>query len=92
MNAVLWLIHQIIGLAILLLIINAILSWLIAFDVINRSNRVVNAVWDFTNRLVNPLLAPIRKVIPLVGGVDLSPLVLILLLGFLDRLIPLAIF
>jgi len=85
--AVLWLINTVIWLIIWTLIINAVLSWLIAFDVVNRRNRVVDAVWDFTNRVTSPLLAPIRKVVPLIGGIDLSPLILILLLGFIQRLL-----
>jgi YggT family protein len=87
MGAVIWLIDTIIGLIILVLVINAILSWLIAFDVVNRRNQVVNAIWDFSNRLTEPLLRPLRKVIPLIGGVDLSPLVLVLGLLFLQRLL-----
>ena len=81
------LISMVINLLIWLLIINAVLSWLLAFDVVNRSNRLVNTIWDFTNRLTEPLLAPLRKVIPLIGGIDLSPMVLILLLIFLDNLV-----
>jgi YggT family protein len=87
MFAIINLIHMVIQLLIWLLIINAILSWLIAFDVINRRNRVVDAIWNFTTRLSEPLLRPIRKVIPLIGGVDLSPMVLVLLLLFLDTLV-----
>jgi YggT family protein len=78
---------MVINLLIWLLIINAVLSWLIAFDVVNRSNRIVNMIWDFTTRLTEPLLKPLRKVIPLIGGIDLSPMVLILLLIFLDNLV-----
>lgn len=88
MDAVLWLVHTIIDLIVFILIVNAVLSWLIAFDVLNRQNRLVDTIWDFTNRLTEPLLKPIRKVVPLIGGVDLSPMVLILGLLFLDRLIP----
>lgn len=87
MGAVFWLIDTIIGLIIFVLVVNAILSWLIAFDVVNRRNRVVDGIWNFTNRLSEPLLRPIRKVIPLIGGVDLSPMVLVLLLLFLDTLV-----
>jgi YggT family protein len=87
MFAIINLIHMVIQLLIWLLIINAILSWLIAFDVVNRRNRVVDGIWNFTNRLSEPLLRPIRKVIPLIGGVDLSPMVLVLLLLFLDTLV-----
>ncbi len=87
MTALLILISMVINLLIWLLIINAVLSWLLAFDVVNRSNRVVNTIWDFTNRLTEPLLRPLRKVIPQIGGIDLSPMVLILGLIFLDNLV-----
>jgi YggT family protein len=87
MGAVFWLIDTVIGLIILVLVVNAILSWLIAFDVVNRRNQFVNGLWDFTNRLTEPLLRPLRKVIPLIGGVDLSPLVLVLGLLFIQRLL-----
>jgi YggT family protein len=87
MTALLILISMVINLLIWLLIINAVLSWLLAFDVVNRSNRLVNTIWDFTNRLTEPLLRPLRKVIPQIGGIDLSPMVLILGLIFLDNLV-----
>lgn len=87
MIALLSIISIVINLLIWVLIINAVLSWLIAFDVVNRSNRLVDTIWDFTNRLTEPLLRPLRKVIPLIGGIDLSPMVLILILIFLDNLV-----
>jgi YggT family protein len=87
MIALISLISMVINLLIWLLILQAVLSWLLAFDVVNRSNRLVNTVWDFTNRLSEPLLKPLRKVIPLIGGIDLSPMVLILALIFLDNLV-----
>jgi YggT family protein len=69
------------------LIASAILSWLIAFDVINRRNPFVTKIGLFIYRLTEPLLRPIRRVLPLIAGVDLSPLVLILLLMFLRNLL-----
>ena len=69
------------------LIASAILSWLVAFDVINRRNPFVTKVGLFLYRLTEPLLRPIRRVLPLIAGVDLSPLVLILLLMFVRNLL-----
>jgi len=69
------------------LIASAILSWLVAFDVINRRNPFVSKVGLFLFRLTEPLLRPIRRVLPLIAGVDLSPLVLILLLMFVRNLL-----
>jgi YggT family protein len=69
------------------LIIWVVMSWLIAFNVINTRNRAVYMIGDFLNRLTEPALRPIRRVIPNFAGIDLSPLVLILLLYFLRNLL-----
>ena len=69
------------------LIASAILSWLVAFDVVNRRNPFVAKVGLFLHRLTEPVLRPIRRVLPLIAGVDLSPLVLILLLWFVRNLL-----
>lgn len=71
------------------LIISAILSWLIAFDVINLRNRFVYNVNRFLDAVTRPVLAPVQRIIPSLGGVDLSPLlVIIVLYAFRDRLLP----
>lgn len=85
--AFLWLVNTIIQLIIIVLIVNAVISWLVAFDVVSRRNRMVATVQDATSRLTEPMLRPIRNVIPSVGGLDLSPMVLILGLGFVQVLI-----
>jgi YggT family protein len=81
------LIDTVINLYIWALIISAILSWLIAFNVINSHNRVVYTVGDFLYRITEPALRPIRRFVPLMGGVDISPVVLILLLWFIRRVL-----
>jgi len=68
-------------------IIGAVLSWLVAFDVINPYNRIVRVVGDFLTRITEPLLAPIRRRLPPVGTMDLSPLVLMLIIYFIQRMI-----
>lgn len=65
------------------IILSAIMSWLIAFDVINTSNRLVYTILDFLWRLTEPALRPIRQFLPSLGGIDISPILLILLLFFL---------
>jgi YggT family protein len=70
-----------------ILIASAILSWLVAFDVVNRRNPFVSKVGLFLYRVTEPPLRPIRRVLPLIAGVDLSPLVLILLLWFVRNLL-----
>ena len=77
-----WLIATAIDIYIFILIIGAVLSWLVAFDVVNRNNRFIYMVGDFCYRLTEPALRPIRNILPNMGGIDLSPLVLILLLYF----------
>ncbi|WP_020180775.1 YggT family protein [Methylopila sp. M107] len=70
-----------------LLIASAILSWLIAFNVVNTRNTVVSAIWDFLYRITEPVLRPIRNVLPYMGGIDLSPMVLILLIILIQNVI-----
>jgi YggT family protein len=77
----------VIQLYIYVLIASVVMSWLVAFNVVNTRNRFVYVVADFLYRVTEPALRPIRRFVPLVGGVDLSPLVLILLLWFLQGLI-----
>jgi YggT family protein len=65
----------------------AVLSWLFAFNVINSNNDFVRAVWNGLNALTEPLLRPIRNRLPTMGGLDISPIILLLLIYFLQRLI-----
>ncbi|MDX2234263.1 MAG: YggT family protein [Hyphomonadaceae bacterium] len=83
----LWLFGAIVQLVIIVLIVNAVLSWLIAFEIVSRRNAFVNQLYSATQRLTEPLLGPIRRIIPPVGGLDLSPIVLILGLLFVERLL-----
>lgn len=87
MNSLVHLITTVIDLYIWVLIASAILSWLISFKVVNTYNRAVAMIGEVLYRLTEPLLAPIRRVLPMMGGIDLSPVVLILLLVFLKNLI-----
>ncbi len=87
MNALFWLIDQVIGLYITLVIVQVVLSWLVAFNVVNTRNRFVYLVGDFLYRLTEPALKPIRRLLPNLGGMDLSPVVLILGLYFLRVLL-----
>jgi YggT family protein len=87
MRALLWLIDELIWIYVLLLIAQAILSWLLAFGVINRYNRGVAVIGDFLYRITEPALRPIRRFLPNFGGIDISPIILILLLEFARRLI-----
>ncbi|HJV42859.1 YggT family protein [Caulobacter sp.] len=62
------------------IVISAILSWLFAFEVINRRNEFVYNVASFLDRITDPILRPFRKIIPAIGGVDISPIIVLLLL------------
>ena len=87
MNAVVLLIERIIDLYIWILIINVIFSWLVAFNVLNTQNRFVNLVLEATDKLTDPPLNYIRKFLPNLGSIDISPIILILALIFIKDLI-----
>jgi len=87
MNPFLWLIDTVITLYIWILIAAAVLSWLIAFNVVNTRNPVVASIGDFLYRITEPALRPIRSILPNLGGIDISPVILILGLLFLRNLI-----
>jgi YggT family protein len=92
LGPVLKLILTVIDLYIWVVIIAVIMSWLTQFNVVNMSNRFVYTVMSILYRLTEPVLAPIRRILPSLGGLDLSPLVLILGLVLLqDVLTRLAI-
>jgi YggT family protein len=87
MNPFLWLVDTIINIYIWLLIASAVLSWLIAFNVVNTRNPIVHSVGDFLYCVTEPLLRPIRNMLPNLGGIDVSPVILIIGLLFLRQLI-----
>jgi YggT family protein len=87
MNPFLWLISTLITLYIWILIANAVLSWLVAFNVVNPSNNIVRAIGEGLYRLTEPALRPIRQMLPSLGGLDISPVILIIILLFVQRLL-----
>ncbi len=78
------LLRLIIGLLIVVLIVHVVISWLLAFDIVSRRQPVIASLWEFTTRLTDPLVRPLRRLIPPIAGVDLSILVLLLALSFLQ--------
>jgi len=66
-------------------LIMIIMSWLISFNVINTRNQFVNSVWRVLNQITEPILKPIRRIIPPVGGLDLSPLIVFVIIFFLQN-------
>ena len=87
MKSVLILFDNIVSIYIWILIINAVISWLVAFNVLNTSNRFVYSVLDVSYRLTAPPLNYIRRFLPNLGSIDVSPVVLILALMFLRNLV-----
>jgi YggT family protein len=66
-------------------LIMIIMSWLISFNIINTRNDFVNAVWRVLNQITEPILKPIRRIIPPMGGLDLSPIVVFVIIFFLQN-------
>ena len=87
MRAILDIVLIILDLYVWLLIASAILSWLIAFNVVNTRNQFVASVAEFLYRITEPLLRPIRNFMPSLGGLDISPIILILIIMFIQRVI-----
>ena len=84
MIAVFYLALQILKLYSYVVIANVVISWLIAFNILNTSNRFVYAILDFTYRLTDPFLIRIRRFLPNLGAFDISPIVLLLLIWFIE--------
>ncbi len=70
-----------------IIIVQAILSWLIAFNVINTYNDMVRMIWEALQKMTEPLYRPIRKIMPDFGALDLSPMVVLLGLIIVDRVL-----
>ncbi len=87
MLATLNLFNTIIGFFIWAIILSALMSWLIGFNIVNINNKLIYIIADFLNRVTEPFLSPIRRILPYLGGIDLSPVILILLLIFLKDLV-----
>ncbi len=95
LSGFLFLLSKIVGYYIWIIIAGVILSWLTAFNVVNRSNRFVHVLGDFIFRITEPALRPIRNILPNLGGIDISPVILILILltvqgivrGFIGKII-----
>jgi YggT family protein len=87
MKSIFILLDSMITIYLWIIIINAILSWLVAFNVLNTQNRFVFSILDTTYKLTDPALSKIRRFIPMFGSIDISPVILILILMFLRNII-----
>ena len=84
MIAIFYLVLQILKIYSYVVIANVIISWLIAFNILNTSNRFVYSILDFTYRLTDPILNKIRRFLPNLGAFDISPIILLLLIWFIE--------
>ena len=91
MIAIFYLVLQILKLYSYVVIINVVLSWLIAFNILNTQNRFVYSVLELSYRLTDPLLNKIRRFLPNLGNLDISPVILLLLIWFIEMCMKLYI-
>ena len=84
MIAIFYLVLQILKIYSYVVIANVIISWLIAFNILNTSNRFVYSILDFSYRLTDPILNKIRRFLPNLGAFDISPIILLLLIWFIE--------
>ena len=91
MIAIFYLVLQLLKLYSYVVIANVIISWLIAFNVLNTSNRFVYSVLEFTYKLTDPIYSKIRSFLPNLGSLDISPVILLLLIWFIEMCMKLYI-
>jgi YggT family protein len=91
MIAIFYLILQILKLYSYVVVANVVLSWLIAFNVLNASNRFIYSILELTYRLTDPILVRIRRFLPNLGSLDISPIILLLLIWFIEMCMKLYI-
>ena len=87
MKSIFILLDSVITIYLWIIIINALLSWLVAFNILNTQNRFVFSILDTTYKLTDPVLNKIRRFVPTFGSIDISPILLILALMFLRNLV-----
>lgn len=87
MRAILDVILLVLQIYVWLLIAAAVLSWLVAFNVVNMRNQAVSMIAEFLYRITEPVLRPIRNVMPNLGGIDISPVILILIIFLIENII-----
>ncbi len=80
--------YVLIQVALMIILVQAVMSWLLAFNVISLQNDIVRGIWSSLERLTDPLYRPIRKIMPDFGALDLSPMVVIVILIILQRTLP----
>jgi YggT family protein len=91
MIAIFYLVLQLLKLYSYVVIVNVIVSWLIAFNVLNTQNKLVYSILEFSYRLTDPILNKIRRFLPNLGSLDISPIILLLLIWFIEMCMKLYI-
>ena len=91
MIAIFYLVLQLLKLYSYVVIANVLISWLIAFNILNTSNRFVYSILEFSYRLTDPILNKIRRFLPNLGALDISPIILLLLIWFIEMCMKLYI-
>ena len=86
-NPILWLVLTVIDIYFWIILASVVLSWLVAFNIVNRSNPFVRQAGSALERLTEPLLRPIRRFMPDLGGIDISPIVLLIAMQFLGMVV-----
>ncbi|MBL8894099.1 MAG: YggT family protein [Rhizobiales bacterium] len=84
MNPIIWLIVTVLQIYFWILVATVVASWLVAFNIINRHNDVVRQILFALSRLTEPVLAPIRRMLPNLGGLDISPIIVAIIIQFLE--------
>ena len=91
MKSIFILLDSVISIYLWVIIINALLSWLVAFNILNTQNRFVYSILEFSYRLTDPILDKIRRFLPNLGSLDISPIILLLLIWFIEMCMKLYI-
>jgi YggT family protein len=87
MESVIWLVNTLFTLYWWVILAMVVMSWLTAFNIVNHSNAYVRQFSYFLRRLTEPVLAPIRRILPDLGGIDISPIILLIALEFIRRFV-----
>lgn len=87
MSPFIWLFDTLVQITLFVIIVQAILSWMIALNLANPRHRIVGAIWSTVCKLTEPLYAPFRRFVPNLGGIDITPMIVIVGLLFLQQLV-----
>jgi YggT family protein len=85
MNPAIWLTYNILNIYWYIILATVVVSWLTAFNIINYSNPYVRQIMNVLNILTEPILGPIRRVLPSIGGLDFSPVIVLFIISFLEQ-------